>query len=65
MAGSSARGPEVAHKNTCGACVHMHQGKMDTTVPIFNSCTKCLGSPGIIHNRTPDCHSISWPWMHG
>ena len=23
------------------------------TVPIFNSCTKCFGSPATIHNRTP------------
>ena len=24
------------------------------TVPAFNSCTKCAGCPGIIHNCTPD-----------
>ena len=23
------------------------------TVPTFNSCTKCVGSPGIIHDRMP------------
>ena len=26
------------------------------TVPTFNSCTKCMGSPGIINDRTSDCH---------
>ena len=26
------------------------------TVLTFNSCTKCLGKPGMIHDRTPDCH---------
>ena len=35
------------------------------TVPTFNSCTKCVSSPGRIHDRTPDCHLISWAWMHG
>ena len=30
------------------------------TVPTFNSCSKCLGNPGIIHDRTPDCHRVSW-----
>ena len=24
-----------------------------STVPIFKSCTKCMGSRGIIHDRTP------------
>ena len=33
------------------------------TVPTFNSYTKCLGSPGIIHNRMPDCHLVSGAWM--
>ena len=25
------------------------------TVPTFNSCTKCVGSSGKIHDRMPDC----------
>ena len=25
---------------------------MPSTVPTFNSCTKCMRSPGIIHDRT-------------
>ena len=29
------------------------------TVPAFNSCTKCVGSPDILHDQTPDCHPIS------
>ena len=33
--------------------------KIDT-VPVFNSCTKCPGSPGIIHDRTPDDHPVPW-----
>ena len=28
------------------------------TVPNFNSCTKCVGSPGRIHDRTPECSPI-------
>ena len=35
------------------------------TVPTFNSCTKCVSSPGRIDDRTPDCHLISWAWMCG
>ena len=27
--------------------------KCTCTVPTFNSCTKCMGGPGIIHDRTP------------
>ena len=35
-----------------------------TTVPTFNFCTtKCVGSPGRIRDRTPDCHLNSWAWM--
>ena len=34
------------------------------TVPTFGSCTKCLGGPGIIYNRTPDCHPVSWSWIY-
>ena len=34
-------------------------------VQTFNSCTKCVGSAGIIHDRTPDCHRFSLVWMHG
>ena len=26
------------------------------TVPKFNSCSKCMDSPGIIHDSTPDWH---------
>ena len=26
---------------------------------------KCVDSQGIIHDRTPDCHQVSWSWMHG
>ena len=33
------------------------------TMPAFNSCTKCVGSPGIIHDRTPDDPPVSWAWM--
>ena len=31
---------------------------VDSTVPTFNSCTNCLGSPGIIHDHTPDCRLV-------
>ena len=33
-------------------------------VPICNSCTKCLGSPGIVYDRTPDCHPVPSTRMH-
>ena len=26
------------------------------TGPTCNSCTKCVGSPGIIHDCSPDCN---------
>ena len=29
---------------------------MQSTMPTFNSCTKCAGSPGMIHGRTPNWH---------
>ena len=29
------------------------------TVPKFNSCTKCVDSPAIIHDCTPDCTPLS------
>ena len=32
-------------------------------VPSFNSCTKCLGSPGIKYDRKADCHPVLWAWM--
>ena len=35
------------------------------TVPIFNSCTACVGSWSIILDRMPDCHPVPWSWMHG
>ena len=28
------------------------------TVSTFNSCTKCVGSSGMIHDRMPDCHPV-------
>ena len=33
------------------------------TVQTFNSCTECVGRVGIIHDRSPDCHLVSWAWM--
>ena len=35
------------------------------TVLTFNSCTKWVGIPVIIHDCTPDFHPVSWVWMHG
>ena len=29
------------------------------TVTIFNSCTKCVVSPGIVHACMSDCHAVS------
>ena len=35
------------------------------TVPTFNSSTKCVGSPGIIHNSKPNCRRFlgMYTWM--
>ena len=33
-------------------------------VPTFNSCTKCVRSPGIINYRMPNCYPFSLPWMY-
>ena len=38
--------------------VHIH------TEPTFNSSTKCMGSPVIINDRTPDCHPVFLAWRH-
>ena len=35
----------------------------EATVPAFNSSTKCVGSSGILHDRTPDCNPISKAWI--
>ena len=45
-----------------GFIVHILYG---TTVLTLNSCTKGVGSLGIIHDRTPDCHPVSRAWMYG
>ena len=33
---------------------HVGLSTTETAVPTFNSCTKCVVSPGKIHERTPD-----------
>ena len=43
---------------------HIRSG-LEPTVPAFDSCTNWLESPNMIHDRTPDFHPVSWPWMHG
>ena len=35
----------------------------DTTVPTVDSCTKSVDIPDIKHDRTRDCHPISWSCM--
>ena len=37
--------------------------KIDTVLT-NNSCTKCVGSPGIIHDRMPNRHPVSWALKH-
>ena len=34
-----------------------------STVMTLNSCTKCVGSTGRIHDCTPDCHPVSRAWL--
>ena len=36
---------------------------ISATMLTFKFCTKCVYSLGIIHNRTLDCHPVSWAWM--
>ena len=38
----------------------MHTHLYASTVPTFNSCTKCMGSPGIIHDRTTIAAQPTW-----
>ena len=33
------------------------------TVPIFNSCTKCVGSPGITQDQLPPSYLVMDAWM--
>ena len=32
-----------------------------STVATFNSCSNNVGRPGMIRDRTPDFHPVSWP----
>ena len=41
----------------------MIRGDDDDTVSAFNSCTKLVGSPGIIQDRKPNCHTVTEAWM--
>ena len=49
--------------------VHIQQNYFPSppivTVRTFNSCTKCVDSPGIMHDRMPDCNPVSGVLMHG
>ena len=48
-----------------GQVIHFLQFVIDPfTVPTFNSCTKWAGKPGRIHDCTPNCRLVSWPWIH-
>ena len=39
--------------------------QVSPTVPTFNSYTKCEGKLGVIHNRMPDGHAVSfWHVIH-
>ena len=52
----------VRHENPQHENIHVRLPK--GTVPTFNSCTKCVGSAGKIHDHTPDCQPVSWVGMH-
>ena len=60
----------ISKKNSTPVmCYHQNpsavEGKSLSTVPAFNSCTKCVGRQGIIHKRSTNCHRISWECMQG
>ena len=42
---------------------------LETIVLVFKYLSfvfsKCVGSPGLIHDRTLDCEPVSWAWLHG
>ena len=38
--------------------------KVQSTTPTFNSCTKCVGIPGIMNDRMSDCYSFALAWMY-
>ena len=44
--------------------IHYLSSVVSPTVTKFNSCTKCVGERGKLHERTTDCHLVSWAWMH-
>ena len=46
--------PSIGYRHV----VHTYSDSTRGAVPTFNSCTKCLGIPGIIHDRTPGCHQF-------
>ena len=54
----------VPSKPTCLVQpVNLYHCSLPTTLLMFNSCTKGLGSAGIIHNLMPDCHPVCWALM--
>ena len=53
-------------ERTAGGKSHFSNCFVNNTVSTFNSCTKCVDSPCIIHNDcTPICHPVSWTSVHG
>ena len=53
--------PQVISKSQA-TFVHESGQRRETasTIPTCNPCTKGIGSPGVLHNRTPSCHPFSW-----
>ena len=43
----------------------MNIGQTGNRVPAYNSCTNCSVSPEIIHDHTPNCHTVSWVQVPG
>ena len=66
MSVSSVRIPFLYLKweNPSGLSGQKHDSQAPFTVTTSNSCTKCVGSPSIIHDRTSDCNPVSWSWMY-
>ena len=53
---SNKKYPRLEFNAVMSAKKHLSLLKSLGTVLTFNSCTKCVGSPGNIHSSTPDCH---------
>ena len=63
MAKPEVRRQDASWRNTVHAVLRWSWKR--PTVQAFNFCTKCVGSPCIIHDRMPGCQPAHWTWTCG